>query len=143
MACASVVSNVGDRAVECLQRLEDDGVHVNAGLLRRCFEGLSVPQDQREAFRRLQVKEGKTTGAAFAEICTHLKTDRMWTWLLLHPDMPEDRVHPSRRMLSSCIPSLCLLMALRFLKVVVVDSLHRTMGVAFNVKGVGVLKHVF
>ena len=101
VSCANVVTNVGDRAIAALQRLESDGVHVNAGMLRRCFEGLSVPQDQQEAFRRLEEKDGKTTATVFADICNHIKSDRVWQWLLCHPDMTDDRVHPSRRVFLS------------------------------------------
>lgn len=110
VACASLVSNVGERAVEALKKLEEHGVHLTGGMLRRCFEGLSVPEDQQELFRRYEEKSGKTTAAMFTEMCATIKLDRMWKWLVNHPDLGDDRVHPSRRVSKfPLLPCACLM----------------------------------
>jgi hypothetical protein len=61
-----------------------------------------VPSDQAEVFRRLEsLKRTKITAALLKETAAAVKEDRMWTWILMHSQLTEQQVHPTRSMLPS------------------------------------------
>jgi hypothetical protein len=99
---ANVIVTVGEPALRCLGVMEAQGVHLTAGLLRSSFEGMVVPSDQAEVFRRLEsLKRTKITAALLKETAAAVKEDRMWTWILMHSQLTEQQVHPTRSMLPS------------------------------------------
>ena len=96
---ASVIANVGPSAVRVLKTMEEQGVHLNPGMLRKNFEGMMVVEDQVQVFKDLEeTSKAKLTATLMKDICTEIKDRRMWHWVLLHSAMPEDRVHTSRSM---------------------------------------------
>ena len=95
---ANVITNVGLRAVQTLEKMEKDGCHLTAGLLRRAFEGMPIPEDQDEVFSRLDKKSGKLTASMLSDFSRQVKQDRMWTWVICHPQPPESVGDPSRSM---------------------------------------------
>ena len=93
---AAVVQNLGQTAIDGLYLLDNNGVHLNAGLLRACFEGLLVPDDQSKVFTQLAQRSGKLTATIVKEVAQQITEDRWWSWLILHPGLTEAEVHPSR-----------------------------------------------
>ena len=99
---ASVIVNTGDASLSIFEKMEQDGVVLTAGLLRSCFEGMVVKDDQVATFREMdEHKKQKLTASLLKEVTTTLKDKRHWRWLLMHSAMPEDKVHPSRSVFSS------------------------------------------
>ena len=96
-AAANVVANLGSDALTNLYQFEKAGVHLSGGLLRSAFEGLNVPDDQQTLFNRIGMATGKLTGSLLKETAAKVKKERMWRWLLCHHSMPDDKVHPTRR----------------------------------------------
>ena len=95
-ATAGVLINVGEAGLRALYKLEDSGVKLSGGFLRSCFEGVVVQEDQHEIFQQFEKFKGKVNKATLQDICAAVKEDRMWKWLILHPGLNSDYVHPSR-----------------------------------------------
>ena len=98
IATATVIENVGEPVLRLLDKLEAHGVQLSGGLLRSVFEGLAVPEDQAKVVRQLENRQVKLTASILKETAAQIRDDRMWSWLLMHPQLGEDRVHPSRSM---------------------------------------------
>ena len=98
IAIAGVLANVGSIGLDVLNKLEEHGVNLTGGLLRSCFEGLTVPDDQLEVFRTMMECKHKTTASMLKEVAAKVRERRQWQWLVCHSQMPEERVHPSRSM---------------------------------------------
>ena len=95
---ANVIWTVGDKAIEALLRLEAAGVVLKAGTLRACFEGLVVPSDQTAVFNSVLEYNGKPTASYLKDTAKQVRKARNWCWLILHPDLPDNLVHPSKSM---------------------------------------------
>ena len=97
-ATANVIVTVGEPMLRLLDKLEAHGVQLSGGLLRSVFEGLVCPEDQHKVVRILESRQVKLTASILKETAAQVRDDRMWTWLLLHSQLGDERVHPSRRM---------------------------------------------
>lgn len=61
----------------------------------RPLEGIADPADF-DDFMRSYLAEPKKTVDKLKFHCENILTDRYWKWLLNHPDLGEERIHPSR-----------------------------------------------
>ena len=98
-AAAGVIITAGERAVRCFERLQDAGLDLNAGLLRSCFEKLVLKEDVDAVLAKLESGTVKPTAALMTTMCKEATERRFWSWALMHPDLTDDMVHTSRRML--------------------------------------------
>ena len=98
------VQHCGDRACEAIGHLEEAG-----GLTRNAFRPMASikhPDDfDTLALEFSQAGEDcKTT--KFVKRTTALVRRRYWVWQLMHPEHPEDKIHPTRRVAPLLPPSL-------------------------------------
>ena len=63
----------------------------------RCLEGMYVPQDYLDLTRELANEELKLTASRVKELATTIIRRRHWSWVLLHPELTAQDIHPSRR----------------------------------------------
>ena len=95
---AGVVMLGGDRVVRAFHRLEESGLELTAGLVRGCFEHMVVEEDVHKALGLIEANMGKATGTWLRHVCWKIINDRNWRWCLLHGDLDDTRIHPSRSM---------------------------------------------
>ena len=63
----------------------------------KVLEGYRVPEDYQTLLAKLKAVE-KPTPAMLLLTGREILLERWWHWLLEHPLMPHDKIHPSRRM---------------------------------------------
>ena len=88
----------GDVA-EVIRGMEMSGL-VRPGTFKP-LERLQVPADYVELVRRLQNPDFKCTATRMRTLLKEILAKRSWQWLLQHPDLGTEWIHPSRSM---CLP---------------------------------------
>jgi hypothetical protein len=95
---AGLVALAGERVVKAFRRLEEGGLELTPGLIRACFERLVVEADVHKVLSSIESSTAKPTATALRQLCSDTLDDRMWRWLLLHEDLGEEHIHPSKSM---------------------------------------------
>ena len=100
---AGVLLMCGDRALDVVRKLERSGKKVPATAFK-IAEGLRVPADFDKVIADLlaMAADDKINPDRLRKVTMEVLRHRWWTWHLLHPDMPNEYLHPTRRM-SSCV----------------------------------------
>ena len=74
----------------------------------KTMERLQVPADYVELLRRLQNPDFKCTATRMKQVLRDILMRRSWQWVLMHPDLGLDRIHPSRSMSHFCALAVCV-----------------------------------
>ena len=74
----------------------------------KTMERLQVPADYVELLRRLQNPDHKCTATRMKQLLREILMRRSWQWVLMHPDLGLDRIHPSRSMPLLCVQFVLL-----------------------------------
>lgn len=110
LVAAEFVTQCGQQCISVLERLEKQGKITGYSL--KALEPLVVPEDWTRVASMMLMEEHKCTVSRLREVATSVIRERWWTWILLHPELTEVYIHPSRSMYpSSSLPSLfvCLI----------------------------------
>jgi hypothetical protein len=100
---ASFISVAGDQAVDVVQALEGGSKKVGPYAFK-VMEPFTVPDDYLKVATIMKDGSKKATPQRLRMVAGAVLRDRYWSWLLLHPGLGEDRIHPSRSV--SPMPSL-------------------------------------
>ena len=93
---AYLILHTGAEGLTMITHMEGGGDRVTGNSFR-ILEGIYVPEDYVKIVDKVRSGDAITT-ARMREIATEVLSERWWTWVLLHPDLPDDKVHPSRSM---------------------------------------------
>jgi hypothetical protein len=96
-AAGKFVSMSGKDAIELVGRLEANCGSSFGPYNLKCLEGLVLQRD----FDKLIIEgklEKKVTAAWLKTTVSKIIHNRLWTWLLTHPGLIPDKVHPERGM---------------------------------------------
>ena len=100
-AAAKLIIQCGDKGLQLFHEMEQCG-RISPSTFR-CCETLQVPEDMMQLCQRMDASNGKPTASKLREECSVIAERRWWSWCILHPDLPEQLVHPSR---SVCVSYL-------------------------------------
>ena len=95
--------------LKAVQRVEDvvtSGRHPMSPYSWKRLESLRVGEDFKELARKLNDPDLQPTIAVVNQVADGIIRHRWWSWILLHPDMPDSTIHPSRRMF--CLSAVSL-----------------------------------
>ena len=106
-AAAKLVIQCGEKALTLFREMEQCG-RISPSTFR-CCETLQVPEDMMTLCQRMDAQYGKPTASKLREECGGIAERRWWSWTILHPELPENLVHKSRRMVPSvlCLAFVC------------------------------------
>ena len=100
---ADMLLMVDDRqdVINMLERLETKTgagrpTHIHPGMFK-CMERLYDPADYETLLAEFMKEGVAATAAEFQKIVNRIVRRRNWTWLLMHPELTDADVHPSRR----------------------------------------------
>ena len=96
-AAAKLVATCGDKALGLIRDMERVG-HITAATFR-AVEPITTPEDLHRLVDLMDVAHGKPTSSRLRQVSAEIAESRWWRWCLLHPDIPEDVIDKSRRML--------------------------------------------
>ena len=102
-AIAGVVAAQGDRALQLVRCLEGDGAEVTGWLLRSSFEGIVVDGDLNDILTEVLAHKSKVTAKFLRDTCAKVKEECNWRWIIMHPDLGDDRIHESRSVFLACV----------------------------------------
>ena len=69
------------------------------------FEPVLVPEDFDRVTGLMDPGLAKPTVARLRSITRDVLTARYWKWVLLHPELPDDMIHASRRVFAPTLPT--------------------------------------
>ena len=95
-AAAAYLLVTMERGVRMLRSMEEHGCRLSGGVMR-VFEPVLVPEDFDRVTGLMDPGLAKPTVARLRSITRDVLTARYWKWVLLHPDLTDDMIHPSRR----------------------------------------------
>lgn len=72
----------------------------------KVLERMYVPADFDRLLAEFMKDSAPATVAFFTATVTKLVKERNWTWLLLHPELQDKDIHPSRRVSALPCPSV-------------------------------------
>lgn len=93
---AKFVQYCGMDAIEVCREMEKVG-KVGAYSLKP-LEAVTVPEDWQKIATQLLQPNVKATAARLKDIVTKTLMDRWWQWVLMHPELGPEHIHPSRSM---------------------------------------------
>lgn len=96
---AELIIRVPDKAVLLVCHMERDAKPTPGSF--KCLDGM-VDQEDFESFVERFIAEPKHTVDKLRHLAEKIIRGRWWKWVLLHPDLGEDLIHPSRRMFTQC-----------------------------------------
>ena len=94
-AAGYLILHTGAEGLKMIEHMEAGGDRVSGNSFR-VMEGIYVPEDYTKIVEKVRAGDNVNT-SRMREVATEVLTERWWSWVLLHPDLPEDKVHPSRR----------------------------------------------
>ena len=103
-AAAAYLLVTMERGVRMLRSMEEHGCRLSGGVMR-VFEPVLVPEDFDRVTGLMDPGLAKPTVARLRSITRDVLTARYWKWVLLHPELPEDMIHPSRRVFAPTLPT--------------------------------------
>ena len=95
-AIARIVAEMEDRAIDMIKNMETAGSVTGATF--RPLEGLVVPSDMMKVIQYMSPDMGKPTASRLRQVAAEVLSARWWKWVILHPDLPEDKICKERRM---------------------------------------------
>ena len=93
---AEFVNQCGTRALNVLAAME--AVGRVTGYLFKPLESLCVPEDWQRVTAMMEVPDVKATALRLRECANKIIMERWWTWVLLHPELTGNDIHPTRSM---------------------------------------------
>ena len=87
----------GMDVVNAVRKLEEKGTRVTAASFK-ITEGFRDPADYRELVSVLLNESTKCNLSSMRSVAKGILNRRWWHWLLMHPELKEDRIHGSRSM---------------------------------------------
>ena len=108
LIASEFVLQCGQQTISVLERMEKHGKVT--GYVLKPLEGLAVPEDWSKVAAQMLMPEHKATASRLRDVASTVIRDRWWVWILLHPDLGENYIHPSRSMFTPCFlsPAVCL-----------------------------------
>lgn len=105
---AELLKQCRDRAVEVVRKMEKTKRVVPNGF--KPLEGFRVPEDYDTLVTKLlaMAEDDRINPDRMRKLAADILRNRWWTWILLHPEMPDDKVHPSRRMPRCHLNIMCV-----------------------------------
>ena len=88
LTCGATYTDTLSKMVECKQ--------VIAFYTMRCFTGMQTESLWRVC---IYMPSPRSTVPSFQKLAKELRAGELWWYHFGHPDMPVERIHPSRRML--------------------------------------------
>ena len=88
---------VGDKAIRVIRAIEENTPHL-ATSFGKVLEGISVPEDLHQLTDNCLDGEQRITAPSFQQKAREVARARYWSWILMHPGLQPDHVHPSRGM---------------------------------------------
>ena len=100
------VWHCGDMVATVVEHMEQNG-NVRPGTFKM-MQQLTVPADYTELISKLRNPTIKCTATRMKQCMKEILRKRWWSWLLEHPDLGTDYIHPSRSVFLtvSCLFSL-------------------------------------
>ena len=97
---AEFVHQCRERAVKVVQEMERNGKVAAASF--KPVERLRVPEDYDSLVTMMLDSTVRATASRLKQVTDELVRKRNWFWCLMHPELDEHIMHPSRSM---CLPS--------------------------------------
>lgn len=91
------VWHCGELVASVIEDMEKHG-SVRPGTFK-VLQQMTVPADYTELLQKLRNPTVKTTGTRMKALAKDILRKRWWQWLLEHPELGPDHIHPSRSML--------------------------------------------
>ena len=85
----------GQDVVDAVRRIEERATKVVATSFK-CLEQFRDPEDFREFTSVLLADPGKCNVAAMKSLAKDIMMRRWWKWVLCHPLLDEQHIHPER-----------------------------------------------
>ena len=99
MPIADWLLNAGEDVVECIRNLEKAaGKGKVSPHAFKSLEMIYAEEDFQELTLQLKSSAIKATQTRLQSLVKRLVRQRWWSWLLLHPELDDADIHPSRRM---------------------------------------------
>lgn len=92
---AKFVTTVGDKALTVLQKIEEKQGRLVA-TFPKCLEPMAVPEDMHNLADQILASEQRPSVPLFQARAKHIIRERWWDWVLMHPSLQPDYVHPTR-----------------------------------------------
>ena len=92
----------------------------------RVLEGLYVPEDYVKVLDCMQLEQ-KPSVSKFKDLVHTVMYERWLLWAITHPELPDSKIHPSRRVLSSFV-CMSLPGNQTMISVISTDSISMSMG---------------
>jgi hypothetical protein len=92
---AELAMQVPEKIVLLLTLMEADAKPTPGSF--KPVESFSVPEDYEKLVASF-IGEEKHTVERLRRLCDKILKNRWWRWVLMHPGLQEDRIHPSRSM---------------------------------------------
>ena len=94
---AKLTLTCGQAAVKMFQDMERAGPVTLSTF--RPVESLIVPSDMKDLVDRMTPDQGKPTASRLGTIVYELADSRWWRWCIMHPEHPDNIIHPTRSVL--------------------------------------------
>ena len=97
-AAAGVVLLGGERTVKAFENMEHAGVPLSAGFVRSCFEKMVVVDDVNYVLSKMEAAGSRASGKQLKQLCDETVNRRFATWCVMHEDLDDSVIHPTRSM---------------------------------------------
>lgn len=101
------IHQCGSKCIKVLEAMERHGT-VYGGTFK-CTEGINVPEDWHQLAAELLDETIRPTSARVRAVADDIIRRRHWSWCLLHPELDDKYMHPSRSMHPSLFAADCYL----------------------------------
>ena len=97
---AELINRQGQAALDMMREMEKvaPGGRLTPGQLRPALEGLADPEDFRMVVSKMTTAAEKPTIDRLKKVSQEVKWRRYWQWVLDHPSLGPDKIHPTRSM---------------------------------------------
>ncbi len=100
---AELALQVPDKIIHLLKIMEREAKPTPGSF--KPVEAFCHPEDYRKLVDKFLAEEKRTVDL-FRKHCDQILKNRYWRWILMHPGLGEDRIHPSRSMLLNPYPNV-------------------------------------
>ena len=102
------VQTMGERALKIIRKLEANETRTISGYSFKALESVTMDEDYEKIINMTELEKKLNVGG-FQNIVKKVVRQRWWIWVLQHPGLQPDRVHPSRGVASLLPPfSACM-----------------------------------
>ena len=102
MPVGKFVVACGDKALQMLESMEERDRLVP--LTFKTLENVTDHSDYKQLLAEMSPELGRPSAAKMKTIIMGLLRRRWWNWLILHPEITDSMVHPSRSVSHLCSP---------------------------------------